>query len=840
MDQMGLHGDDGLGQHHFSQQHHHSNHTGSIHQQLFHSGHDDGSASNPGTLSPSTFMSAGVAADDFDMDLGVFKHSSTALSMHMDGGPSQQQNSQGGSFIEEVHQPGIHHHHGRPSPSPSLFPQQTHHQYASASFMHVGDPATADPSMLHAAGSFFGYDPSSSSTGNPGKAAGLDLDPTDPFATSRGGGGGPLDAAMDTQTSTSSSHGGAYPPHPQLKFHPATMSFSDISMFRNMSPAANASNPRSTAAAAAAARRTSIGFGMPGIARSGGNPPPSFAPNPVGDASAAAAAAAAAALGIAGYAPPSQNPNVHHHHHHPSFLSQSMPAHLPSDGGFSQLQARNLQQHLLQQKQQQQQQQQQGQQGQVKQSPRMAAGATNASQGGSQSPSAGSGSPSMIPRGPLAGTAPPSAAAAAAASRAAASVSSVAARRQKFQLQAQTAGSAGVPPGPASAPGTGMETSLDLGGLRAGAVGAFVKSEGTPAGDLEDWTGPLSAASTATTATALGVLASPLGTPSELPSHASRFLRHHPSGSLNTSYTPPLPSPLDAHHHGGPGGSTAGGYPLLTPPATSLSSAASSFGLSSSPSSNNGAAAAAAAAAQRHRSGSMGSVSGGKRGAAAAAAVVGPARMASASTAATTGSASTSPASSGGGAGVAAPATTTATGRPKKKSVAGTAAAAGAGGAGGTSRSSLGDGDLDDDSKLGQDLLDEKRRRRRESHNAVERRRRDNINEKIHELATLLPDFAADAQNKGSILRRSVEYIKMMQALATRQHERMQELENCIRGLLMRTGLGEQDLMLTVPLGTVFELPSSGPPPAAGAAGADELVGKKLPGLDALDMEMGE
>lgn len=37
-------------------------------------------------------------------------------------------------------------------------------------------------------------------------------------------------------------------------------------------------------------------------------------------------------------------------------------------------------------------------------------------------------------------------------------------------------------------------------------------------------------------------------------------------------------------------------------------------------------------------------------------------------------------------------------------------------------------------------LANEKRRRRRESHNAVERRRRDNINEKIGELATLIPD----------------------------------------------------------------------------------------------------
>jgi len=38
----------------------------------------------------------------------------------------------------------------------------------------------------------------------------------------------------------------------------------------------------------------------------------------------------------------------------------------------------------------------------------------------------------------------------------------------------------------------------------------------------------------------------------------------------------------------------------------------------------------------------------------------------------------------------------------------------------------------------------EKRRRRRESHNAVERRRRDNINERIAELATLIPESMLD------------------------------------------------------------------------------------------------
>ncbi|KAG6901561.1 hypothetical protein C0995_010539 [Termitomyces sp. Mi166 len=42
-------------------------------------------------------------------------------------------------------------------------------------------------------------------------------------------------------------------------------------------------------------------------------------------------------------------------------------------------------------------------------------------------------------------------------------------------------------------------------------------------------------------------------------------------------------------------------------------------------------------------------------------------------------------------------------------------------------------------------LANEKRRRRRESHNAVERRRRDNINEKISELATLIPESPGSA-----------------------------------------------------------------------------------------------
>ncbi|KAG0218992.1 hypothetical protein BGX31_011461 [Mortierella sp. GBA43] len=77
-------------------------------------------------------------------------------------------------------------------------------------------------------------------------------------------------------------------------------------------------------------------------------------------------------------------------------------------------------------------------------------------------------------------------------------------------------------------------------------------------------------------------------------------------------------------------------------------------------------------------------------------------------------------------------------------------------------------------------IISEKRRRRRESHNAVERRRRDNINEKIQELSTLLPEIYVDSANKpnkGVILRKSVDYIRHLQQLVSSQATRNQELE---------------------------------------------------------------
>jgi hypothetical protein len=99
-------------------------------------------------------------------------------------------------------------------------------------------------------------------------------------------------------------------------------------------------------------------------------------------------------------------------------------------------------------------------------------------------------------------------------------------------------------------------------------------------------------------------------------------------------------------------------------------------------------------------------------------------------------------------------------------------------------------------------ILAERRRRRRESHNAVERRRRDNINEKIKELCDLLPEqflmAALDIQgnpivkderpNKGTILSRSVDYIKQLQVVIDEQNRREVELQEMVRSLEQQLG----------------------------------------------------
>jgi hypothetical protein len=86
-----------------------------------------------------------------------------------------------------------------------------------------------------------------------------------------------------------------------------------------------------------------------------------------------------------------------------------------------------------------------------------------------------------------------------------------------------------------------------------------------------------------------------------------------------------------------------------------------------------------------------------------------------------------------------------------------------------------------------QQLFD-KKRRRRESHNAVERRRRDNINERIFELSTLLPERDASKNNKGTILRKSVNHIRLLHDKVNQYQQRVQELENMLEMYRMRWG----------------------------------------------------
>lgn len=115
-----------------------------------------------------------------------------------------------------------------------------------------------------------------------------------------------------------------------------------------------------------------------------------------------------------------------------------------------------------------------------------------------------------------------------------------------------------------------------------------------------------------------------------------------------------------------------------------------------------------------------------------------------------------------------------------------------------------------------QQILAERRRRRRESHNAVERRRRDNINEKIQELASLVPEgllYSVDAANsppvggaggssaipsnltkdgkpnKGTILTRSVDYIRHLQLVIDDQNRRELEMQDQVQALQQQLGM---------------------------------------------------
>ncbi|EFX88126.1 hypothetical protein DAPPUDRAFT_28469, partial [Daphnia pulex] len=90
-----------------------------------------------------------------------------------------------------------------------------------------------------------------------------------------------------------------------------------------------------------------------------------------------------------------------------------------------------------------------------------------------------------------------------------------------------------------------------------------------------------------------------------------------------------------------------------------------------------------------------------------------------------------------------------------------------------------------------------KDRQKKDNHNMIERRRRFNINDRIKELGTLLPKsndpyydcFRDVRQNKGGILKASVDYIRRLRHDRDRlaQNEaRQRQLELQNRRLLLR------------------------------------------------------
>lgn len=73
----------------------------------------------------------------------------------------------------------------------------------------------------------------------------------------------------------------------------------------------------------------------------------------------------------------------------------------------------------------------------------------------------------------------------------------------------------------------------------------------------------------------------------------------------------------------------------------------------------------------------------------------------------------------------------------------------------------------------------EKQKKRKESHNAVERRRRDHINEMIQQLGSLVEDGEGEAgrMNKGEILQKAVERIRMLQMAVELQGTRLAQVD---------------------------------------------------------------
>merc|ERR1719427_1567656 len=106
----------------------------------------------------------------------------------------------------------------------------------------------------------------------------------------------------------------------------------------------------------------------------------------------------------------------------------------------------------------------------------------------------------------------------------------------------------------------------------------------------------------------------------------------------------------------------------------------------------------------------------------------------------------------------------------------------------------------------------QKERQKKDNHNMIERRRRYNINDRIKELGSLIPKLDNDfKQNKGTILKSSVDYIRRLQKDRERMKKyesrnvgleetnkklmlRIQEMELILRAANISTTLPEPDL----------------------------------------------
>merc|ERR1719510_1247562 len=121
----------------------------------------------------------------------------------------------------------------------------------------------------------------------------------------------------------------------------------------------------------------------------------------------------------------------------------------------------------------------------------------------------------------------------------------------------------------------------------------------------------------------------------------------------------------------------------------------------------------------------------------------------------------------------------------------------------------------------------QKDRQKKDNHNLIERRRRYNINDRIKELGTLLPkeneeyfDLVRDVrQNKGSILKASVEYIKKLKIDQERKNileQKSRKIEFQNKKLILKLREYEKELKKAKATLNAQKKSASPPPTATG------------------------